>query len=98
MVILLVVVGSMALVGVITVALLRFVTRRLGLKEVFEEGLILTDDGLEHLGLHGLGKVKVPYQDVESIEIFRFFQGWMAVTFSHVALWRFGGSSLCIRC
>lgn len=67
--ILLMFLGSVVLVVVVTVVLFRLVTCSLGLKQVLEDGVALTEDGLEVLRFFGIGKMKLNYADVESVEL-----------------------------
>jgi hypothetical protein len=76
--ILLMFVGSVTLVAAIAVTLFRFVTRWLGLKQVVEEGVVMTENGLEVLRFFGIGKMNVSYADVESVELLPHFRGPLA--------------------
>lgn len=76
--ILLIFLGSVALVAIVTMALFRFVTRSLGLKQVIEEGVVMTENGLEVLRFFGIGKMKVNYADVESVEVLPYYRGPLA--------------------
>lgn len=73
--ILLIFIGSIAVVFVVTLTLFRFLTRSLGLKQVLEEGVVMTEDGLEVLGHFGIGKMTVSYTNVESAELLPHFRG-----------------------
>ena len=70
--------GSVAVVIVVTVTLFRLVTRSLGLKQVVEEGVVMTENGLEVLGFFGVGKMSVSYADVESVELLPHCRGPLA--------------------
>jgi hypothetical protein len=68
MVILLIFAGSVALVAFVTLKVFRLLTGALGLKEVLQEGFVMTDNGLEILGMFLIGKRKIPYADIKSVE------------------------------
>src|SRR5947209_4002608 len=83
--------GSVIVVAVITLTVFRFISRRLGLKQVLAEGVVMTENGLEYLGFAFLWKMKASYQDVESVESPPFVKGLASAMF-----FRYGMSSLWI--
>ena len=58
-VILLVFLASVAVVAVAALGLFRFMSLKLDLKRVHEDGVALTENGLEILRFFGLGKMKM---------------------------------------
>jgi len=76
--ILLIFLGSVALVVVVAVTLFRLVTRSFGLKQVIEDGVVMTENGLEVLRFFGIGKMRISYADVESVELLPHYRGPLA--------------------
>jgi hypothetical protein len=71
-VILLVILGSVALITVVTVGAMRFLTRASKSEQLHEDGIVLTEDGIEFLDFCWLGKTKVTYSELESVELIPF--------------------------
>jgi len=86
--------GSVALVTVITLVSFRLLTRSLGLKQLVEEGIVLTEDGVELPRFLWMGKMKVSYTDVETVELLPWYKGLISIL-----LFRYGFSvrSICTR-
>lgn len=70
---------SVALVAVITLFVFRFLARSLGVRELVEGGVLLTESGIEFLKFSGLGKIKVNYSEVASAEMLPFFNGLISI-------------------
>jgi len=80
--------GSVAIVAAIMVALFRLYTRLFGLTQVIEEGVVMTENGLEVLGIWWFSKSKVSYDDVESVKLLPFYRSPLATL-----LFRYGFSA-----
>ncbi|MDB6068330.1 MAG: hypothetical protein JWR26_4538 [Pedosphaera sp.] len=65
--------GGFAALFTIILKLFRWYARHFGLKEVLEEGAVMTEDGLDLRS--GVWKRKVRYVDVESVEFFPHYLG-----------------------
>jgi hypothetical protein len=89
--ILLIFLACVTLIVMVTLPLFRFLARLLGMKQVLADGVVMTEEGLEYLGLAGLCKMKVPYREVESVESMPFLYG-----LASAMLFRYGMSSLWI--
>jgi len=71
-VILLAIVASLILVTVITIFLFRLIVTKLGIKELVEQGIILTESGIEFPRFMFLGRGRVNYSNIESVELIPF--------------------------
>jgi hypothetical protein len=76
--ILLMFLGGVALVAVVVTFLFRTIIHKLRLEGVVQEGIIMTESGLEFLRFFGFGKTRVKYADVESVELLPFYKGPIA--------------------
>jgi hypothetical protein len=72
--ILLVVFGSAALVAVVTVALMRYSVRLSGHEQVFKNGIVMTDSGIEYLGFLYTGTRKAAYSEIDSVELSPYYK------------------------
>lgn len=70
--ILLVVATSVIMVSVTTVFLLRLYVRKFGIEEMVDEGVVLTESGIEFSRFIIFGKRRVNYADIESVEFIPF--------------------------
>ena len=70
--ILLAVVASVILVTVVTIFSFRLIITKLGIKELVEQGVILTQSGIEFPRFMFMGKRRVNYCDIESVELVPF--------------------------
>lgn len=70
--------ASVTLVAMVTLGLFRFMSLKFGLKQVHEDGVALTKNGLEVLRIFGLGKMRLNYADVESVELLPSYKGPLA--------------------
>ncbi len=66
------VVVSVCLIAFVTVVLLRFMMRKLGIKELVEEGIVLTETGIEFPRFPFFGRSKASYKEIESVELVPF--------------------------
>jgi hypothetical protein len=73
MIILLISFGSVLLVAVITVTTMRFLARKFGVTELMNNGVRLTEDGIEYLGFLFLKK-KNTFAEIESVELTSYFK------------------------
>lgn len=73
-IILLVILGALVLMGVGIVAVFRFVTRKLGIKELVDEGVLLTDSGIEFPRFPFMRRGRARYDEIESVELVPFPQ------------------------
>ena len=55
-------------------SLFRIFKKKTGVKEMIEEGVILTNKGIEFPRFIFLGRMEVPYSDIESVEFVPFPQ------------------------
>jgi hypothetical protein len=95
MIIMLIFFAGAALVAAIVIPVFRFVTNSLGIKQVLEEGAVLTENGLEFLDFlwyFRVTKVKVSYADIESVKLMPYYKGLLTIV-----LPRFDTSSRWIR-
>ena len=80
-IILLIFFAGAALIALITVPLFRLITNALGIKQVLEDGVALTENGLEFLGFGFLGpnKVTINYRDIESVELMPYYKSLLTI-------------------
>ena len=71
-VILLAVVASVIFVTVLTIFLFRLIVTKLGIRELVEQGIILTESGIEFPRFMFLGRGRVNYSNIESVELVPF--------------------------
>jgi hypothetical protein len=64
--------ASIALVAVLTVAAFRFFVRRCGIKDLIEDGAVLTEDGIEYLRVFMFGRGKIKFNEIESVKLISF--------------------------
>jgi hypothetical protein len=64
--------AAAALVAVLTVAVFRFLVRQCGAKQLFEDGAVLTEDGVEYLRVFLLGRGKIKFNEIESVKLVSF--------------------------
>jgi hypothetical protein len=62
-------IAVVVLVPVLTIAALRFVVRWCGIKELVEDGAVLTDSGVEYLRNFMLGRGKIKFSEIESVKL-----------------------------
>lgn len=79
--IILAILASIVLVAIVTLKIFRTVIRLAGLKEIFEDGVVLSEDGLEIPRLFWLGRTKVPFDQVKSVELVAFGKALIKGTF-----------------
>jgi hypothetical protein len=63
---------SVALVAVIAVTVLRFVSRKLGIEKLVQDGVIMTASGIEFPRFVLMGRSKASYDEIESVEFVPF--------------------------
>jgi hypothetical protein len=63
---------SVALIAVLTVTAFRFLVRRLGVKDLIEDGAVLTEDGIEYMRVFMLGRGKIKFNEIESVKLISF--------------------------
>ena len=73
--------AAAALVAVITLTVFRFLARRCGMKQLFEDGAVLTEDGIEYLGFFMFGRSKVTFAEIESVEVIPFYKAMFSILF-----------------
>ena len=69
---LLIIIGSVALVGFVSLKLFRFYIRHLGMEKVLAEGIVLGETGIEFPRTLFLGVSKIDYHEIESVELVCF--------------------------
>ena len=52
----------------------RYLFRRAGLKRFYDDGVLMTSNGIEYLGFFFSGIRKVPYSDIASVDLVSPFQ------------------------
>jgi hypothetical protein len=67
--VLLLAVASVIFVTILTVATLRFFIRKSGTGSLYENGVVLTDHGIEFLRFFWIGKAKAKYDEIQSVEL-----------------------------
>lgn len=66
------VVACVIVVAIAAILLFRFIIRRLGAGEMVNNGIVLTENGIEFSRFLFMGRSKVSYADIESVEIVPF--------------------------
>jgi hypothetical protein len=84
--------AAVALVAVLTLAVFRLLTRWCGTKQLIEDGVALTDDGIEYLRFYLLGKRRATFDEIESVEFLPFGKALFPILF-----FRYGYSLHVIR-
>jgi hypothetical protein len=85
--------AAVALVAVLTVTTFRFVVRRCGMKDLIENGAVLTDDGVEYLRMFLFGRGKIKFNEIESVKLVSFPVAMLSLIFP----FRYGFSVHSIR-
>jgi len=71
-------VGSVFLIAVITVRVMRIFTRAPARRQLFEDGIVLTEDGVEFLGLFWM-RGTVTYGNIESVKVVPFLRSLLPI-------------------
>jgi hypothetical protein len=74
-------VGSMALITVVTLATFRFIARAFGVRELVEEGVVLAENGIEFPGMLLLNKGKIAYSNIEFVKLESFVKNFFKTIF-----------------
>jgi hypothetical protein len=69
------------LVAILTVTAFRFLARRCGIKDLIEDGAVLTEDGIEYLRLFMLGRGKIKFNEIESVKLISFPKAMLSLMF-----------------
>ena len=69
---LLILFGSMALIGLVSLKAFRFYIRSLRMEKVMAEGILLGETGIEFPRILFLGISKINYHEIESVELVHF--------------------------
>ncbi len=77
--ILLAVLASVVFIVTITLTGFRYATRSVRLRELVQEGVLLTEKGLEFPRSFLIGTLKVNYADVESVELIPFYKALVSI-------------------
>lgn len=100
----LIVIASVAIIAVVTLFSFRLIVRKLGVKELIEEGVLLTENGIEFPRFIFAGKCSVEYGDIESVELLHFPQTLLArvrygpsVSSAPSARWDFLGDTVMVK-
>jgi hypothetical protein len=72
---------SVALIAVLTVTAFRFLVRRCGIKDLIEDGAVLTEDGIEYLRVFMLGRGKIKFNEIESVKLVSFPTAMLSLMF-----------------
>ena len=64
-----VLVGSVILITIATVAIMRFTMRVSGTKQLHEDGIVVTDNGIEYLDFFWFRRAKASFSDIESVKL-----------------------------
>jgi hypothetical protein len=67
-------IAGAGVIAAITITTLRTFIRLIGMKEVIDEGIILTDDGVEYSGFLLTGKKVLAYSEIRSVELLPYFR------------------------
>jgi hypothetical protein len=70
--VLLVLAAGAAFIAVAAIFLLRLVIRKLGIKELVDEGIVLTENGIEFPRFFFISRARVGYDEIESVELVPF--------------------------
>jgi hypothetical protein len=73
-VLLLLVFGGAVLVSVVAVALMRYFYRVSGHEQVYKNGIVITETGIEYLGFPFLGTRKKTFNEIDSVELSPYFK------------------------
>ena len=71
-------VSGAVLVGIVTVAIMRYLERKFDTKKLHEEGIVLTETGIEFLGFFWFGRKKARYDEIESVELISFQRSFLS--------------------
>jgi hypothetical protein len=82
--ILLIVLASMVLAAIVTVATMRFLARKFDVAELMDNGVRLTEEGIEYVGFL-FSKKKNTFAEIQSVEVASYFD----ITIS-ILLFRYG--------
>jgi hypothetical protein len=83
---------AVALIAVFTLTVFRLLTRWCGTKQLIEDGVALTEDGIEYLRFYLLGKGRAAFDEIESVEFLPFGKALFPILF-----FRYGYSLYIIR-
>src|SRR5208283_1331215 len=72
--ILLICFASAALIAVITVTVMRFFIRLSGRQQLVENGVVLTESGIEYFGFLYTGVRKTPFSEIQSVELVPYYK------------------------
>lgn len=72
--ILIAVLGIPTLIAVALVFGVRYLFRRAGHERLYDDGVVMTDNGIEYLGFFFTGIRRVAYSDIASVELVPSFQ------------------------
>ena len=62
-------IGIATLVGLLVVALMRYFVRVSGHEQVFKDGLVMRESGIEYFGFFFTGTRRVPYSQIASVDL-----------------------------
>lgn len=74
---LLIFIGSVALSTMAILALFKYTMKRLGMREVQKDGVLLAEHGIEYVGFLWLIKLRADYADVESVELVPYHKAFL---------------------
>ena len=66
--------GLPTIVGVCIVALVRRLYRASGHEQVYENGIMMTDTGIEYLGFLFTGTRKKSYEEIDSVQLIPYYK------------------------
>jgi hypothetical protein len=72
---------GMAVLFTVVLMLFRFLVRFFGIKDVIEDGAVLTEDGVEYLRPFLAGRGKIKFDDIESARVVSFPKAMLLLIF-----------------
>ena len=85
-VLLMMVFGIIALAAILAITLTRYFYRAAGHEEVYKNGIILTESGIEYLGFPLTGTRKKTFDEIDSVELSSYFKVAISVLFFRYGL------------
>lgn len=78
--------GIPALVGVVVVVAIRFFVRRTGREQLYKNGVVISESGIEYWGLFLAGVRKTSFLEIQSVELASYFEVAISVLFLRYGL------------
>jgi hypothetical protein len=76
---------GIAILFVVVLILFRLLVRFLGIKDLMENGAVLTEDGVEYLRFFFVGRGKIKFDEIESARVISFPKAMLSLMFGGYA-------------